>query len=623
MNERLYYSYNGNIATWTQVNALKSYVAVGITYGQEEWIAKLTFNGTKNIFFSKSTDGMTWSPATDSTFTSLNDYSIGYCSTKDVFVSVFDEGIGSSLDGINWKITQSNFDETLHSLQCIENRCVGASNSDVFSTYSCDNGWTEVKLNSLISITNSFPVVGIFTANGRTNNSFIIGGNDGLIYANPTSNIWVQTGTNPNDSNQFFHCYELIFSGSEFVVGCEGAVLKSTNGINWDRDPYTLEGSKDNQVSLITANQLGLLAAEGENDIVYLSNNNGASWNFNIEFQLHEDDDFDIYNIKSVPGRWVVLSSDTWKINNSSQLTPYYEHESNDLVYNPFVAVSDEYQAEKWQVFGSNVWINDLFYLQGRNIYMGVGKGGVFTSSNFYQWTRVSEVNGDCFIAAYDNSKYILTLCNNIVGGRTDQIVKVSSDNGLTFTNFNNPCAVSSRIPNTPLQCKYLQYLSSIKSFAIFTDQIVGAIYLSNTGASSWQLLNFPFAMGIWNLVDNKDNILTLLTDEVLLSGEVSSITYNGPPINSVVYTQSTAAPPLAVFPVVGPVASFDTSDVEIDDGDDSLSGGAIAGIVIGSVFGSLVLVVVVIVIALGGIFLYKKMNKNPEDTALLLYEEL
>jgi hypothetical protein len=581
---------------------------------------KLTISNTNNIFFTNSTNGRVWGSPIDSGFSGANDDSISYCSGKGLYIASFSEGLGSSSDGLYWDITEPNMKVTMHSIVCVGDRCVGATNSDIYSSNTCDVDWSDVQLPSLRRISNAFPVQSFVVNKGINSTAIMVGGNDGLIFANTAPGTWLQTGTPQEQANDFYLCNELVYSGKKFVVGCYKSVLQSSDGKEWEKDSYSLSSTNDKQLSLITSNNQGLLAAEGESDIFFVSDNHGSSWDFNTEFKLHEDDDFDIYQIKALKDSWIVLASDTWSIRNSSQFTPYYDHDPNSLqVYNPFVLVSNSYNPSSWKAYGSNAWILDLLFSPTRKIYIGAGKGGIFSSANLYEWTRISEVNGECYTISENDGDIMVALCTNTVGSVVDNIVKVSTNDGLSWTNYKSPCTTSSRLTRIPITCKYLQYLNSIKSFAIFSDQISGMIYLSKTPSTNWSQLNFPYAQSIWGIADNDNSKIVMLTDEVIVSDDAYAIKY-GNTVNTITYTSPTVAPPVATFPMVGLLKD---TDHNYEDDEEDLSGGAVAGIVIGSIFGAILFVIVAVVLVIGFFVLYKRANKGPEDTALLLYEEL
>ena len=603
-NNHVFSSPSGNILSWNEITFFPGYNIVAVTFGNI-WVIKAYSQDPSDnqVYFSTSDNTKEWLALVPSTFTSNNDSTLSFCATSNVYISLFDEGTGTSTDGVTWTLVDTSFTDVMHSIVCIDDNCIGASQGLVYSSSTCGNNWGGVGLEDLDYIPIPFPVVG-----NLASPTFFVGGNDALIFTQAGTGPWYQTLNADSSQTKYFRdCTDLIYSNATFISTCYQSILISSNGVNWGSISYTLEGTSDKQITLITPEEKGTLLGVIENNFLYESLDNGYSFSPLVQITLREgEDDFNIYNIRALNGRWIAMGSDLWPISSSSQFTPYYEHNEESLnVYNPFFAISQNYNSNQWNVYGSNAWINDITFLN--NLYYGAGKGGVFSSSDFYNWKTLSTVNGECTAIATDSLSNIIATCGNNNGVSVDNILIISEDSGVSWSNYKSPCATSNTLSESQIQCTYLQYLNYTKNFVTYSNQETGSIFLSDTlKVTGWSLVSMPYAVGVVSVFDNGIEFVAL-TDEVILSMNHSSLAYE---YNIVVlpYTTAIVAPERATFPAVGYITSFPEEYHE-----DDLNNGGVWAVVISSVIGIAFILGFFVVIGFG-LFITYKLNRKRKD---------
>ena len=614
----IYYSQSGEINSFGKLPLNVQYKPWSVVYGNGRWIVKLalgqTINGIANgIYTINSTDGTTWDGPYNTTFTSFPDTGLSFCENSGLFISGFAEGIGTSPDGITWTIlvanSEPNTNFAFQTLTCLQDRCVGvlSDSETIVELPSCSATAMRRTLSGLNDIPNSFPLAGTVNTTGTPENVFIIGGEDGVVYASKVSQVWTSVGVPQEEEALFVQCREVIYADNKFFMDCESRVLVSSDAEAWTEYTYRILNSAA-QLNDLTYAQEALVAFTA-NKFLFSSSDQGANWEQIIEFELHDDDEFVINSIQYINNQWILFGQDSWLSEDPNATTPYYEDSPDPSggIWVQIPLVIQSFDLVSWQVYAPNFWINVATFSQTTQKYIGAGKNGIFTSTDYYTWTRVVEINGDCYVIDCDGYSQVMALCDNNSNGNIDDVVVSSNNGGLTFTLYQSPC--SNIKPAGSIQdeeCDELKYIANWDTFLIYGSQETGTMYTGNfhNGSNTWSKVFFPYAVNFLDVAVSND-LFVSLSHDTAFSGPASSVEYESTSIVQV-YDKQHVAPPAPAFPVQGPI-SDDPVTSDIDRNDSSNQAATNAAIALGSIALVIFVVVAILLVVLLAFYLKTK----------------
>jgi len=640
---KIYYSSTGAYNDFTLINSIDytTYQAWGVTRGTDEWIVKLAKIPDDGVIKSDTIfqlyvisiqDGLTLSNPSQIPYTSYSDYGLSYSSTSKLFISACKEGIIVSSDGDTWN-TETTADEVYQfvNLLCSGERCVGVTPEGVlFDSANHGQGYTEITLPSVTFIESNYPRVSINTQN-PSKAVFVVGSAHGLIYSSDTASFWSPSATPQESADAFQGCTEIFTVEDVLVMNCDNSVLISGAGEVWTPQVYSL--SDITGLTSMCGDNDALVAYTNQKEI-YVSTNIGLSWRKRAEFALYPGDDFVISNLVYLNDVFIALASDRWT------------NEQGEDAAVPIVITS--INEEEWDVYSSSAYIFDIAYSKDEDSYYGAGKYGIYSSTNFYEWERLTSSNMECTRITSDGGNNIMALCSNFDETSVDSVVYASADNGNSWSKYTSPCQTYSPQPGDiqVLHCSGLDYVEPLGGFVLYSQDPAGIMFFSDDVANTWAPVDTPYSSRFLGTTTTGDTFV-ILTKTAVFSGDTFG---TGPSVSSTLYTASTSSPdtqqgdlppgylltePLDIstsdIPTTLP-PSFDVSswlndrsesappqyDDDNDDKDsDNLSGGAITGIV----FAVLFCVIFLIVAVLGAGVIAKKRNEQRlrnEQTKLL-----
>ena len=530
-----------------------------------------------DIYFISSPDGQTWSDPMQSGYSAFYDYSLSYCSTSQKWIMAANEGICVSTDGVTWYLTLSSPNFKFAKMDCYGDRCVASNYTNLFDTNNCKYFQENTPIGLVMS--DGFPIV-------NPTGTFVVAGRMGAIQYSNTYLAWYSSGAPYSQTGEFVGCDELI-AGDRFYLSCMQSIFVSTNGINWTYKPYLLSSTSTQQITSLIYADDQLISIAGLNKI-YTSTNAGTNWQFLLQIDIDSEYTPSIGTLKYSGSKIIGIGQTAWEEDSATSLVP-------------FLAIGDS--VDSWAYFATSAWLYDVTYFPDNEYWLGAGEGGIYYSTNFYDWTLLSSVNGRCTSVLYESS-IITALCYN--EGTTDvidQVIKVSTD-GHTWSNYYSPCVFTYRDPQLPQTCSELSFVPAWNRFVLFSENATGTIYASTNG-TAWSLVEFPFAMEIFAIVEYNETIATLTGDSVL-AGSTGGTDFTLPH-QLTPYTQPTTNSYNPNYIKVGPIG---TQTVGLSSLETSSSSGGLGG---GDVFGIIVAICVVLFVAsiiVGSVVYYLRVKK-------------
>lgn len=426
-------------AVWELQDSGVSNMLYGIAYGGDQFVA-VGASGT----VLTSGDGIAWEKQTVSGTPQLNDIAYG---GQGEFVAVGNTStILTSDDGVSWESQTSDVSAQLQSVDFVNGTFMVLGTGSKLLTSSDGEAWTSRTLNTF----KNYGLYSIAYGNGLLvavglGGTILSSSDDGATWTQQNQgaldrlqtvgffrDTFVVVGlngtmvTSTDDSrwsgrfwpqNQSFYG---IASSNDTVltVGTRGAVMTSSDGTHFD-ERYMDDATNKHLLNVIYGN--GLFVAGGQNGRLFISNDEGVSW----EEVDSGTEDF-LYgaaygngvfvltgNFNSPPSRTIVTSSDgeTW--------TPQAaEIGLSDVAFGngKFVAVgssgsyltsTDGLMWEQHQMPITKT-LRDITY--GHDMFMAVGDNGtVATSADGEHWTfHDSGVDEYLFGVAYGRDTFVI-----------------------------------------------------------------------------------------------------------------------------------------------------------------------------------------------------------------------
>jgi hypothetical protein len=204
-----------------------------VAWGKDKFVAVGGFGK-----MAYSSDGITWTAVSDSTFGNDTDSGISTITYgNDKFVAVGAKGkIATSPDGITWTAVSTNvfsynengntYTENIQAIAYGGGKFVAISSSNGIFAYSSDGtNWTAVVDTTLASTFKQRKLDGITYGNGK----FVVNSSFGkVVYSSDGINWTIE------DDERFWNIDAIIWGGDKFVaVGSNNAIMYSSDGIDW------------------------------------------------------------------------------------------------------------------------------------------------------------------------------------------------------------------------------------------------------------------------------------------------------------------------------------------------------------------------------------------------------
>jgi len=208
-----------NVANSTFENSSSSVIRA-IAYGNGKFVA-----GGSSGKMATSTDGITWTAVTDSTFGTNIIFAIAYANST--FVAVGASGkMATSTDGATWTaVTQSVFTSFIRAIAYGNGTFVAVGDGKM-ATSTDGATWTAVTQSVFTSYIHS-----IAYGNGK----FVAGGSDGKMATSTDGATWTAVGNSTFSTGGTDYIYAIAYGNGKFVAGnSKGQMATSTDdGATW------------------------------------------------------------------------------------------------------------------------------------------------------------------------------------------------------------------------------------------------------------------------------------------------------------------------------------------------------------------------------------------------------